>query len=212
MKIRTVDDLSEKLDHEFGWRKKEILDFFSKIENKKKPQKFLVRALICIMYAHWEGFIRASSDLYLNFVNHQKIKKENLSLTILGFSAFKIKGYDDSNNFEKQMTVVTTLLNNTTLCLDIPHDNAIKSGWNLNADRLEEFCIILDIDFTQFALSSNLIDIKLLKARNEIAHGEYNFQEHEDAIETCEKILDMLDLFKNQVINNAVQKKYIKSS
>jgi len=56
-----------------------------------------------------------------------------------------------------------------------------------------------------------LIDFKLLKTRNEIAHGEYSVFDKEEYIELHVEVIAMLDIFRNQIENAAINKDYMRN-
>ena len=59
MNIRTQEDLGEFLDRELAWRKKELSLVKLSLDSSRTEQiPSSVRAGICMLYAHWEGFIR----------------------------------------------------------------------------------------------------------------------------------------------------------
>ncbi|MEO1802072.1 MAG: MAE_28990/MAE_18760 family HEPN-like nuclease, partial [Cyanobacteria bacterium J06629_2] len=71
---------------------------------------------------------------------------------------------------------------------------------------------ILGIDFSSYSTKSVLIDTKLLKARNEIAHGEYSTSDRDEYLELHVEVINMLDLFSNDIQNAAITKDYLRSS
>ena len=65
MSIRTTENLIDALSNDLIWRKKELSEIKSLIEVKNvsaQRHNVLVRSGVCILYSHWEGFIK----LYLN--------------------------------------------------------------------------------------------------------------------------------------------------
>ena len=44
----------------------------------------LVRAGVTLLYAHWEGFVKNSSLLYLNYINNQMLNYNELRSLYLG--------------------------------------------------------------------------------------------------------------------------------
>jgi MAE_28990/MAE_18760-like HEPN len=70
-KIRTVTQLQEALDAEMGWRIKEISAFKLASKTEEGGRRVFVRAGVALVYAHWEGFIKAASEAYLDFVDNQ---------------------------------------------------------------------------------------------------------------------------------------------
>ncbi len=71
MNIRTVDQLNEFLSGEIIWRKKELTALRSLVESAKSStdkQNALIRSGMTVLYAHWEGFVKAAASAYLEFV------------------------------------------------------------------------------------------------------------------------------------------------
>lgn len=56
-KIRTTTQLSERLDEEIAWRKRELRFIKSLVDpNRDKPREAsLIRSGVTLLYAHWEG-------------------------------------------------------------------------------------------------------------------------------------------------------------
>ena len=82
----------------------------------------------------------------------------------------------------------------------------------MSSDILKEITCTLGIDFSVYSTKSVLIDIKLLKTRNEIAHGNYLTVDREEYIELHTEIMGMLDIFSNQIQNAAINKDYMRNS
>ncbi|MGB3758922.1 MAG: MAE_28990/MAE_18760 family HEPN-like nuclease [Rivularia sp. (in: cyanobacteria)] len=93
---------------------------------------------------------------------------------------------------------------------ELPKD-IISTASNLSSEILREITSILGIDFSPYSTKSVLIDTKLLKTRNEIAHGEYSISDREEYIELHAEIIAMLDLFPNQIENAAINEDYIQN-
>ena len=73
---------------------------------------------------------------------------------------------------------------------------------------MKDIADILGIDFSPYLTKSKLIDEKLLKTRNEIAHGEYSGVDRNEYIELHQEIINLLDIFKNQIENAAISEKF----
>lgn len=73
-KVRTLSDLSDAMDAEFAWRKKELHTVKSAvIANEKTANRdTYIRSAVAMLYAHWEGFIKNAGTFYLEFVSQQK--------------------------------------------------------------------------------------------------------------------------------------------
>lgn len=69
MKIRTLGQLQDALDSEMSWRLKEIADLKSNVKSTSGlARSTLIRAGTALLYAHWEGFIKAASSAYVLFL------------------------------------------------------------------------------------------------------------------------------------------------
>src|ERR1035441_3705522 len=71
----TEIDLSFQLETELNWRRRELSDLKSAIRSADVIAKtVLLRALVTMAYAHWEGFVRISATKYFT---HITIKKKS---------------------------------------------------------------------------------------------------------------------------------------
>ena len=59
-KIRTLTQLQESLDAGMSWRVKEISDFKLVTKAQSDTSPAFIRAGVALVYAHWEGFIKAA--------------------------------------------------------------------------------------------------------------------------------------------------------
>ena len=67
MSNRTPEDLNRYLQDELAWRRKELHEYHSlvKTAETKRAQLLFVRGAIAILYAHWEGFVKAAGEAYI---------------------------------------------------------------------------------------------------------------------------------------------------
>ena len=101
MKIRSLGELEDALDLDLAWRKHEISMINGEVSlAKKKLRITLIRAAIILMYAHWEGHIKKSAEIYLTYLNYKAPKysmmKDNfchISLYEKFEEGFSIKKY-----------------------------------------------------------------------------------------------------------------------
>lgn len=80
MKIRTIEQLVDELAIETGWRKKELTDLRSTVQGAAGSE--LLRGADK-SHAHWEGFVKALAEDYLEFVCMQRCRNCELSSTML---------------------------------------------------------------------------------------------------------------------------------
>lgn len=89
MSIRTTEQLSDKLSNDLAWRKKELSEVKTLVEAKSSSaqrHKALVRSGVCILYSHWEGFVKLAANSYLEFVRLQKPTYKELSSNFLALA------------------------------------------------------------------------------------------------------------------------------
>jgi hypothetical protein len=86
MKIRTTEQLIDAVAAEISWRRKELTDLREVVQSStvsRTRREAMTRAAVALLYAHWEGFIKAISEDYLEFVAMQRCKHSELSGNML---------------------------------------------------------------------------------------------------------------------------------
>lgn len=172
--------------------------------------KVLVRSGVCILYSHWEGFVKLAANSYLEYVISQKLTYQKLSSNFLALAMKeKLKEAKETHKPSLYIPVCEFFISelNQRSILPKPKD-VISTGSNLNSEILKEITYILGIDFSIYSTKSPLIDTQLLKTRNEIAHGEDSVFDRDEYLELHRDIIGMLDIFCTDIENAAIQKKF----
>jgi hypothetical protein len=214
MKIRTVENLSQKLSDDLIWRKKEISDLKGLIEMRNysnSKHQTLLRSGVTILYAHWEGYIKNASETYLEFVAMQKLTYDDLAIN---FVALAMKTQLNQANETNKATIFTEvasfMLNKMSERSSIPYKDEIDTGSNLKSSILREIVCKLGLDYSFYESKEVIIDEQLLKRRNAIAHGEYLSLDRDEYQQLHDEILAMMENFRTQVENHAIQKLYLR--
>ena len=211
MKLRTAEQLSDRLSNDLAWRKKELSEVQSLVETKKfssAKHNALIRSGVCLLYAHWEGFVKLAAISYLEYVRMQKLCYGELASNFLALAMKeKLKEAKETNKPSLYIPVCDFFLEELNQRCSLPKD-AISTASNLSSEIFKEITHTLGIDFSPYSTKSVLIDTKLLKTRNEIAHGEYSIFDKEEYIELHREVIAMLDLFRNQIENAAINEDY----
>lgn len=214
MKIRTLADLDTSLNTSIAWRQNELALIKLLVEkNKNAPLKLkcYIRSGVTMLYAHWEGFIKEASLAYLNFVSQQKLKYDELATNFIAFALkSKLNEVNKTNQAITHNKIVDFFLFELSQRSNIPRSNdAIDTSSNLKSEVFKNIIYALGLEYLpEYELREKLIDIRLLKTRNEVAHGEFIDVEYDDFIELFDKITQLIRTFRNQISNAAALERY----
>lgn len=90
----------------------------------------------------------------------------------------------------------------------IPYKTAVDTESNLSARVLREIIFTLGFDYSFYEPKEKLLESKLLKKRNHIAHGEDIDIEDVDYDELHATVIELMNCLYNQIENGAVSRSY----
>jgi HEPN superfamily RiboL-PSP-like protein len=208
-KIRTVAQLQEALDAEMGWRIKEISAFKLASKTEEGGRRVFVRAGVALVYAHWEGFIKAASEAYLDFVDNQGHMYRELKSC---FAVFGLKGklalLSDSRQAKPNIEAFDFVLAELDKPARMRISSAIDTESNLTSKVFANIATSLDIATTGYETKFNLIDESLVRRRNKVAHGDYLDLGAADFRSLADEILQMMRDYKTDLQNAASMAAY----
>lgn len=168
-------EFSAQITEDRNWRIKEISDLKAAItRGDEKLRRVLLRALVAICYAHWEGYVRFSARKYLEHVALRRLQYGQLDRQffrnyflprLTALSASKV-GIDEC------CALIDQILSSSDRRFSRVNEELINTKANLNFNVFKNICLICGVPTQPFADRSTFIDIVLLKRRNAIAHGE----------------------------------------
>ena len=216
MSIKTPEDLNETLATDIAWRRKELSEIKTLIELKNvSPQRHnvFIRSGICILYAHWEGFVKLAGNSYVEYIRIKRLRYRQLSSNFLALAMKeKLKQAKETNKASLYIPVCDFFLFQLDERCSLPK-NPISTASNLSSEILKEITHTLGIDFSLYSTKSKLIDEKLLKTRNEIAHGEDSLTiDRKQYIELQTIVVEMLEEFGNRIENAASNEDFLLKS
>lgn len=212
MKIRTQENLTDFLNDEIAWRKKELSTIKTNVlKSNQKLEATAIRSGIVLLYAHWEGFIKCASEAYLEYVISRRLNYGDLTNNFIAISAKqKIKEFEDSNKATIHTQFIEFILNNHDERVQINKDNVIKTKSNLNSIILKEIISSIGLDFSPYETKSKMIDEQLLNYRNNVAHGQILQVDAKEYIFLHDEIRKMIDAYKTDIENAVVQSIFLK--
>ncbi len=207
MRFRTADQLHAFLAGDLIWRKRELTQLKFLLEGSKTKGdqvRAILRSCITILYAHWEGFVKAAGIAYLEFLAAQALPYSSLTPNFVALAIRRLLNKAAPTRKAKfHIEVVEFLLEKMNEPSNIPFKDGISTRANLSSDVLMEILETLGLDPKPYEAKAVLIDEGLLKSRNTIAHGEYLEISEDRYEELYHEILAMMEEFRNQ-IDNAV--------
>jgi hypothetical protein len=217
--------IRSELDQDFSWRIEELKFFQNQAASLSDEQKSRFRrALVLILYSHFEGFCKFALLHYIRILNSTNMKCGEATHALAAASLAQVfHGLRDTqrrnphytarlpedetlHRFAREKEFIEKLDNFINLPLAIP-DSAIDTESNLKPDVLKKVLYRLGFDPMQF--EDVYADIgKLVGLRNNIAHGatkagvsEKTYAEYEKAaMRVMNKIVaDVMDALRSKI-------------
>lgn len=217
MSITTIENLSDKLDTEIVWRKKEMIDLKSLVlvSYGKSNHDTTLRSGITLVYAHWEGFVKNALSYYLEFVAKQRLKFNDLNPCFLALTLKKkLDEFEKSGNMKSKIhnDIINTFHNLEKEESSVPYKKQIDTKSNLNSELFVDLMQKVGLDYSQYELSFTMIDAELLNMRNQIAHGsrlEAISLDKETYQRINNKIIEEIEKLKDEIMDYAQHEKYM---
>lgn len=208
-------DFSNQITQDRTWRLKEISDIKSAVRRADPElQRVLLRALITVCYAHWEGYVRFVARRYLEYVALRKFSFNELDPQFFrNFFLPRLAALSTSKTSLKQRCdLIEEILSSSDRRFSRPNEDLVNTKANLNFDVLTEICLVCNIPVADFMVYETFIDVLLLKRRNSIAHGEDTFVSIDDLDDLTNKTIEIMRAFGTAIENHVALKAYRGSS
>lgn len=210
-KVRTSIELQDLLDREFAWRIKEISDLRSAVRAAAAgSERTLIRAGIAMLYAHWEGFVKTASELYLAFLTAQGVPYGKLQRCYIAFGMKgRISQMAQAKKPQAAREVVDFLLDSLGQPARIAARGAIDTESNLRSHVFSAIAGWLGIDASIYETKYTFIDNSLCDRRNSIAHGEFLDVGLKEYVELSDTVIGLIRGFKTDLENMVTLKSYL---
>jgi hypothetical protein len=202
--VRTLNQFQDALDREMGWRVKEIGVFNVASKNNGPNNKAFIRAGVALTYAHWEGFIKGSSEIYLEYVRYKNLTYRDLKTC---FAVFGLKGrlnaLVQSKSPVSNIEAFDFIIEHMDSVAQFSAASSINTQSNLSSVVFASIASSLAIDTNPYNTRFNLIDKSLVDRRNAIAHGEHLTLSGLEFGVLVSEILDLMRQYKTDLQNAA---------
>jgi hypothetical protein len=205
-KIRTLYLLQDAMSKEFAWRKKELhnLKLLVLGNENSHSRDMCIRAAVTLLYAHWEGFIKEISTLYLEFVARQELRHDQLPKHFLALVVHgRVHDAMASNKIQQCHELVEFFRSQSSEISRINWRTSIRTQANLKSSVFKEIVTVLGLEYSRFETKENMIDEQLLQNRNCIAHGEFAMVSFDEYLDLHGEMFGIMMDFYNQVDNAA---------
>ncbi len=215
------------LDDDLAWRKREVSELFL-LAKDNADKETLLKSLILLLYAHWEGYIKKGSKLYIKYISEEKIKVNQLSTN---FTAIVLKSQiskciDESENLTlaNELTFMSSFIRKQEkkFKVRINPDNdqekkIIDTQSNLKPKVFKTIINILGLSYkSAIETREHYINSHLLANRNCIGHGspfdedaQDDFSLTIDDIDKLKKIIfSIIDNFRDELLDYANDELY----
>lgn len=207
----TEQNLSDIFDVDLNWRRKELSDLKAAIKAADTPAKpVLLRALIAMSYAHWEGYARTCANRYFEYLTLRKKPFSEFERQIY-VNSFLVRIdalYQSRTSVEARCKLINDILDGNGSRFSYLNPELIDTKSNLNTDVVKDICIICGVDPSHFEQQRTFLDLLILKRRNAIAHGQQEFIDASEVDALVSNILSLMSHFRNLLENKAYLKTY----
>ena len=204
-------DFSAQITEDRSWRLREISDLKTAvIRADDNLRRVLLRSLVTICYAHWEGYVRFSAHKYLEHVALRKYQYKDLDRQFLRNYFLPRLAALSSNktSIEERCALVDDVLNSPDLRFCRVNKDLVNTKANLNFGIFTDICLVCGVPTLPLADRADFVDVFLLKRRNAIAHGEDTFVEVEDLDELTSGTVAIMRIFGDALENRVALRNY----
>lgn len=210
--IRTTDQLVDKIAQELIWRRKELTDLRALVQQfRDEPlrARVLIRGAVALLYAHWEGFVKASASHYLEYVASTRLPYRRLSANFVALTLrAKFTELGASGKVSSANAIADFFCTAMDRQANVPYKKIIDTKSNLSSSVLQDIVAALGLDQSQFSTRLKFIDSNLVNPRNHIAHGEALDLTSDEYMVLHEEVISLIETFRNEIENASVLRRY----
>jgi hypothetical protein len=198
-------DFSAQITEDRSWRLREISDLKTAIVRADvNLRRVLLRGLITICYAHWEGYVRFAGRKYLQHVALRKFRYSDLDRQFLrNYFLPRLAALSTSKtSVAERCALLDDILTSSDRRFSRVNEDLVNTKANLSFDVFADICLVCCVPTAGFADKASFVDVFLLKRRNSIAHGEDTFVGIEDLDELTNETVAMMRAFGDALENH----------
>lgn len=207
----TTAEFSAQITEDRSWRFREISDLKNAaVRSDPALRRVLLRSLVTICYAHWEGYVRFAARKYFEFVAIRKMQYQELAPQFLrNYFLPRLGALATSRgSIADRCALVDDILASFSHRFSRVNEDLVSAKSNLNFDVYADICRVCAVPDAASEDKSRFVDLLLLKRRNAIAHGENTFIGLDDVDELTNETVAIMRTFGDALENQVVLGKY----
>ncbi|WP_413083594.1 MAE_28990/MAE_18760 family HEPN-like nuclease [Tomitella fengzijianii] len=191
-----------RLEEERAWRRSEISALKSHLvqaQNKSENSplsRSLRRAYVAMIYAHWEGYVKAALGYYVEFLKRRRIPLRNATDGIASAHVNRLVRSIESGSESAREDLIGIVRGRNVRVSRLSIADVIDKSANLRYERLCEAFHCLGLEIDSFSTKRELINRKLCDTRNTIAHGKHLTVASDD--------VELIDTFVRNSMDNVM--------
>lgn len=211
-KVRSLEELDATLSAELSWRKKELSYLRSQVRSASGAvQEAWIRAGLTMLYAHWEGAIKACAEAYLHYlsetIGRRSVPLSDLAPNVAALAIWaELKGLGLQTASESVCRAVLAF--DRGRVVKVPWQKVIDAESNLNWKTFQEILAQVGVEQAPYVSKQKLVDESLVGLRNEIAHGGRRSIVAAQYLELHDEVVRLITRFSDEVENAAVLQLY----
>lgn len=203
MRIRTPSQFTDALDQNLSHRKRELSALYGAVIRCRSHEKqVLTKSALCILYAHWEGFVKFGGKCFANYVHHRGLSPHQLAN---GFLAAAVR----DKLRELRGTRKVSLCREFVEMLRHPSANLPAFNWkqavethdNLSVEVLKEVLELVGCEAAYYEGRRGIIDDQLRRHRNSVAHTGFTEFDVNDYSGLHQSVIQLLERFRDDLEN-----------
>lgn len=207
MKIRTAGQFTDAISANLAHRKRDLTALNGLIGRCRGHElKVVTNSAVCILYAHWEGFVKFGGTCFANYVFHQGISAEHLSNGVIA-SALRdrLREVRSTKKVSLCRDFVESMRHPNSRMPPFNWKQAVETYDNLKLEVLIEVLALVGCETSFYEGKKGIIDEKLVGYRNSISHTGYSDLEPQDYPDLHQATIVLLNRFRDD-LEDAVSK------
>lgn len=201
--------LSDELTREFTWRLREIHQLRSAIEDVAvRDKESVIRASFVLLYAHWEGFMKRSTQLFFDYLvkMNRPVRELHVGAKVVCIRRELLHSMSvGGRSNESVIRLLNLVASSDDKKLSRRNTRDMVDTSNMNFAEFADLCVLFGFDALEFEEHRDLIDKILVHRRHQIAHGAYLRVAYDDFVATSDRVIAVIRMFRNRMENSFLE-------